>query len=545
MNRHSPVVAMLWENWRLTRVEAAQRLGLGIVGASAALVLSDNGAGIALWILLAVHWMFWLSISKLNGGRFLDGYKPGFPLYLLYTRPVPTATFVGVALAYDAISGAALYVVSALVVGAVFDQPLPLFSAALWIVASRLAYTCCQWSTQSRAVQWTTQAIIGLSLFLLLNGRMASPPLIEFSTIESVLMVLLGVVSVGLAIVGVARQRRGDGVATAPRAAGSTGYPDWLISLFRFPCPTSSATKAQVWFELKSSGLPVLTIGLAIAIVVFLLFAISIPIVPMRNAAVSGVMFFAPAMLLCLGGNAFGIRRRQGRTYASTFEATQPYGTAQLARLKVFVRSGCVLVALAMVGISVWASSSLLSAWGTWVVAEGKDTVPGLLRMRGRIGELFGGLTGQAFAAQISVALFAVAAMVASLATFAALRARYPRRVLVAAALLLLYGLVLVLLLSVGPNGITWLLLNAILWATPRIAVAALVTGTIYLTWRSFAERLLTLRAACGAILVSVACAAAAQMFRPTDAVGMLLPALLLFAISVLTPWSLGRIRHT
>ena len=34
---HSPVLAMLWENWRLTRVEAAQRLVQGIVLAAAVL----------------------------------------------------------------------------------------------------------------------------------------------------------------------------------------------------------------------------------------------------------------------------------------------------------------------------------------------------------------------------------------------------------------------------------------------------------------------------------------------------------------------------
>ena len=39
MTMRSPVVAMLWENWRLTRVEAAWKLALGIVGGLAALVV--------------------------------------------------------------------------------------------------------------------------------------------------------------------------------------------------------------------------------------------------------------------------------------------------------------------------------------------------------------------------------------------------------------------------------------------------------------------------------------------------------------------------
>jgi hypothetical protein len=34
----TPIVAMLWENWRLTRVEAAWKLAVAIVGGLAILV---------------------------------------------------------------------------------------------------------------------------------------------------------------------------------------------------------------------------------------------------------------------------------------------------------------------------------------------------------------------------------------------------------------------------------------------------------------------------------------------------------------------------
>ena len=36
MNLRSPSVAMLWENWRLTRVEAVQRFALGLVAGALA-----------------------------------------------------------------------------------------------------------------------------------------------------------------------------------------------------------------------------------------------------------------------------------------------------------------------------------------------------------------------------------------------------------------------------------------------------------------------------------------------------------------------------
>ena len=80
--------------------------------------------------------------------------------------------------------------------------------------------------------------------------------------------------------------------------------------------------------------------------------------------------------------------------------------------------------------------------------------------------------------------------------------------------------------------------------------------ATVYLFWAAFAERLLTLRSACGAVLVSAAFGAAwLTVLRAAgvqlagmpamDAVWMLSPALLPLMASVLAPWSLSRIRHT
>ena len=59
---------MLWENWRLTRVEAAWRLSFGLVGGLAALALSDSGATtIAVWVLLSQHGIFWSVDCEAHG----------------------------------------------------------------------------------------------------------------------------------------------------------------------------------------------------------------------------------------------------------------------------------------------------------------------------------------------------------------------------------------------------------------------------------------------------------------------------------------------
>ncbi len=547
MNLRSPIAAMLWENWRLTRIEAAQRTGLGLVAGSAALTFFDAGATYAFWILILCHAFIWFSVAKLNGGRFMDGYKPGFPLHLLYTRPIPTVVFVGVAMAYDAISCVALYLASAALLGLAFGQPLPLFSVALYLVAAHLAYACVQWSTRNRVVQWVGSIAFSWPLFFLLKYRVTPSLQVEFSLIDDAVLILICVVSYGLTVAGVARQRCGDSIASdAPAKAGSGGYPPWLINFFRLPCPTSSATRAQVWFELRCSGLPVLTIGLAVAMLIFLLFAASILVVPLRYVAVPVAMCSVPVVLFALGGNAFGIRRKQGRTYASAFELTQPYGTAQLVNLKLLVRAACLLVALIAIGVSVWISSAFLSAWGAWMPEEGKDAIPGLLKLRQRGVDALGGLTVYSYAALAVIASIAVAGMVAFQATREALRVRYPRRVLLAQCLPVALALALILLTLVlrkgfGPVPLVGEIIKVVFW----IIGAAMVCATIYLLWNGFAQRVLTLRYACGALVSAAAFGAAWHAgIQPGNFDGILWLALGILMIGFLAPWALSRVRH-
>ena len=76
MTMRSPIVAMLWEIWRLTRLEAAWRLALGIVGGLTVLAVfssqrdgaKDFSAAIALTLIVMLHFVGWLSMSKLTAG---------------------------------------------------------------------------------------------------------------------------------------------------------------------------------------------------------------------------------------------------------------------------------------------------------------------------------------------------------------------------------------------------------------------------------------------------------------------------------------------
>jgi len=546
MNLHSPVVAMFWEQWRLTRVEAAQRVAFALVVASGALAFNnpDKGASMASAVLLMAFVMFWFSISKLNGGQMMDGYKPGFPLYLLYTRPVTTTRFVLVALLYDALSCLVLYLLCAAALMLAFGQTLPLFSVALWLVSGHLCYLAIQWSTRNRVVQWIGAIVFSLLYFYLIKFNFhTSPVRVEFSLAENLLMLLISVVSIIATVAGVSRQRSGNAVETVRREARISGYPDWLINAFGFACPTSSATKAQIWFELKSSGIPILALGAISSIAVVLLFAFGIPFPRLREYAIGLPVAFLPLILLLMGVNAFGIRRKQGRMSLSAFEATQPYAIARMAGLKILVRSACMLLAIAIVGAAFWLSTSLLYKWTGWVV-DGKEVTPKLLQFRDTIAATFGGQTGRAILSLATVSILSVIATIAAGATYPALRLRYGSRPAYVLMLIPLWALgVLPLAIAVNRGVVSRSVLDMVLSISFWTVVAAAVLTIIYLFWSGLRQGALTTGYICGAVLVSVAFAAAC--LPSGTVVGMFLPALVPLIPIIAAPWSLGRIRHT
>ena len=584
MTLRSPIVAMLWELWRVTRAEIAWRLALPIGAGMAILALSasqrelvkDAYAAITLTLIVIPHLFGWRSMAKLNDGR------PGFPLYLHYTRPVRTAVIVGLPMAYLTAVASAIYLVSALLLRATSGYAFPLLSVAAWMAALTVIGVAATWSTRTRHVQVNAMVLATAIAWLISMNRLTAveipdnydwpprlwPTLFDWPLTDYAWIALIGLASFVVTVAMVTRQRRGDQLVGITWRPGGGGLWDHLVSLFRVPCPTSSATLAQVWMDLKSNGFPVLTIGVSLAIVILLVSSVSgridaainaDPRVPCPIAECFYLRAWPPLMtplslstVLLLAGNAFGIRRKQGRTYVSTFEATQAHRTAQVAGLKLLVKSVCVLAALIALGVSVWISMPLLGdavfiqMWG--VPLDSRLSVAN---------DAIAALTAFEQVSLVVVAAVSVVIWVASFAVLGALRARYSRRMNIAGLLLLLYGLVLALLALAGQRGIgPEIPLGAILRATSWVALSAIVLATGYLLWRGFAEQFLTVRHATGVVLLSaifgvawlgmlgVAGVSLARL-PAVDAARVLWPALLPLTLSVLAPWSYSRVRHT
>jgi hypothetical protein len=587
----SPSHAILWETWRVTRAEAAWKLAFAVIGGLAALALSatvapsdnpkqyedikDNGAAIAMILIILPHLVGWQTLAKLNGGR------PGFPLVLNYTRPVGTAVVVGLPMAYLTAMSTGVYLVSALILRAISGYSFPLFALAAWIAALTLIGLAASWSTRSRTIQLLAMLYAITKVFGLVMQRLTAveipggydwpprlwPALFDFPLTDYLWIGGIGLASFGVAVFFVAGQRHG-GRATVPLALRD-GLWDRLVNLVRFRCPTLSATRAQVWLDLKSSGLPALAIGVTLAIVALLAAAVAGAYDAALNADVNKsvrclmggcfyarpmvVIFamFSPLAVLFLAGNAFGVRRGRGRAYLSPFEATQAFGTAQLAALKLLVRSACILAAFIALGVSAWMSLPLL---GDAVFIQMWNISPSS-QLRAIESVVAALSTYEQFALAV-VAAIGVAIWVAGFAVLEALWTRYSRRANIAASSLLLFGLALALLALSQRNGIVaqWVA-DAIFSAARSILLAGMLLTSIYISWKGFAERVLTVRYAIAAAAISAAFAAAwVTVLRVVDvrlapmsavnAVSMVSPALLPLILSVLAPWSLSRVRH-
>jgi hypothetical protein len=204
-----------------------------------------------------------------------------------------------------------------------------------------------------------------------------------------------------------------------------------------------------------------------------------------------------------------------------------------------------LLVALVAIGVSVWTSSSFVSAWGEWLPDGKKDSAQALLQLRHTITDVFGRLPAQAYAALAIVAATSIAGVVAWQAVREALRARYPRGWLVGVSTVTAFCFVSILLALAGRNGIVSKpLLSEIFEGMLWISGAAIVFTTIYLLWSGFAKRALTVPYAGGALVVSAAFGATWHIGAPGQSVGMLWPTVLFLMVVILAPWSLNRIRH-
>lgn len=376
---NSPIIALTWELWRLERSALGARLLFATaLGLFLGWLSTQEFTGYSRAFSELAYFVIWLTAVSAAFSLKLGHDGAGFPLALNFTRPAPTWLIAMVPFAFVGLSRALLFVVSALLVRAAFDLDFRILPVALSILTLTLVVAACEWWTQSKFLRGFVWCCVGLvfSLSLAWSYSAADPDGVFENWINPELsagfflnLSFWLAAAMALTLVGVGRQRHGvDGGHGHSHAVTwrQLLHLEWNFLLPLKRCPTTSATAAEIWRELKLNGVPTLASAV--------LMALAIPILSWMFSAWSAIEGDPPWDAGSLGGlasilfiplfvasrNLFDIQRRQGVASMSLYDAVRPASTAKLLAVKMAVILSVMLVAAALIIASYWFNASRL-----------------------------------------------------------------------------------------------------------------------------------------------------------------------------------------
>jgi hypothetical protein len=546
----APVVAMLWEWWRMTYRQA---LFFGVIALAAGWSLfARSGADPR-----GAFVVFMLIVSLAPAGGLAAWSRnpfAGYPLPLAFARPVSTRLLVGVPMVYMAFVCAAIYAVPAIVLRVGLGAPFPVVPVAALLAASMALFCACNWFTRG-----TVKRLLANIALLIVGGPAlrwmspwhgaaggAFPPPLRTDSVqlgfEHYALLALAVVAAWAAtVIGVEAQRHGDDVAergrstpAAPGRAAQKGivehFRDAADAVVRIPCPTSSPLAAELWLEARSRGLPVIAMGLVLALLAPAVLAFA-----GKNGPIVLVSFAALAVFIpFLSGVSASIWNRASslRAPMSAFEATRPMGTARLAAVQIGVAVAAILGAWAVIAAAVALSLPLYGGAGAAPIWRALAARP-----------------ASELAGVVVLGVVGFATVIALLATVRAIGAIYGLRLWLGALAVVAYAIGLAF--AVATDYLSPAAIGAHLWAV----ALAIPVGTAYVIVRALAARvlragqLLAIAAAWIALagiaaFVARGTGTAVEALAPAVAALTWSAALLPLSAAVVAPWAYSRMRH-
>lgn len=365
----SSVRAMLWELWQTSRMELLSRLGYSVL-LVLALVESMRRTGKAdlletargIVVLVAVI-SSWISMGWI---RELDRENSGFSYRLGFTRPVSTLQLVLVPLAFATMISVVCFLVPTMLFVQLTGTPQPIVAPAVFTACSCVWLTAATWSPTSfpdkMAAMILTFAVMVVLLvihhanreyeapFMLAIGR---PDYFQLGWTHYVLLLAMTAAAIFGAVVAVGWQRRGEKLSISePTSALVAG----MFAGDAVRKPFRNRMTAQFSYEFRRCGPPVLLLGIAGPILLWLFGRVMIlmyPHVAKQNTIWQGEpvlwligLLLSPVIYQILGAHGtVGLRRVEGVWRFSAFDATRSMSNGQLIAVKLIAVAVCSIVA--------------------------------------------------------------------------------------------------------------------------------------------------------------------------------------------------------
>ncbi len=392
-----PVIALIWQSWRLSRRWYLWVLVVAIAGdlfiMSRAAAMMGDRPGMAGLDVATVHGLLAQPVVMLNFALAIFttllavsiGSKSGFPLTFEFRLPINTPVLVAVPMLVLAALCASLYFLPILLCRLLYGIPLPLLPAVMLLGTLVVILLSCSWattSTTSRAFAIMLGIFNSLWLFAVLdpvNLPKASremprfdPGILALTPMGYGVLAFIALVLFGIALASIRRQRRGEETALlqlprtrqaqqstiAPRIAAAV---EWMSDLVTPSCPTASPLRAELWLELKRQVMPVLLLSVPVAALIPLVFALGIT----PDTTFTKLDYVFPLSILFGGvGIATFNRRLATFGYMSAFEGTRGMTTLSLTLLQLLALAGGILSGIALVCVSLHLSSQGLDEPG-------------------------------------------------------------------------------------------------------------------------------------------------------------------------------------
>ena len=380
----TPVRALIWELWRISRWDLIFRAAGGSVFVVAAFWFVQTGrdgiepiAGFTLLVLAG---------TSVFSGTWMEGFEnrqTGFYFHLGYSRPISTRLLVVIPMAYIACTSALSFLIPTTLLRLLFEVPFPFLPAVALIVTATTCLVAAAWSSANFFARMLNLVIVGVALgglmlwwnwqqgvaTTLLVSMKDWPTVFTFSFLHYLVLLTVSVCAVVVTTFAVDRQRHGERLQIKAVSQMVRGLTDRLP---RWTRPFGTPVRAQFWLEMRRSGLKVLLIGFSAPIFVFPYIAYAnLNSEPLRGkAAVMWLFFLAlcPFVYQVLGAEwLLGLKRRQGAVWISTFDATQAMGTDGLIAVKLAVLATSVLAGWLAMASAAALHTILFDSFHDWI----------------------------------------------------------------------------------------------------------------------------------------------------------------------------------